>query len=264
MANYFESARIMKEREKFLTTGCLKFDALLQGGITTRGITQIYGAASTGKTQLALQLCLTVQLPVAEGGFAAGAVYICTECVFPSRRLQQLIKKLEPAKKHGINGDLIFVEHVSSINELEICLLHRIPILMSVYKIGLIVVDSIAAPYRVEDWNDESNNRAKSLRTIGRQLHKLCGNEVCVVCINQVTATVHNSVLNDNSSERPSLGTTWLSMITNSIQFYRIDSLRYACVKLSSNLPEIIIPFEVQGSGVKAIEQIIQNKFKNN
>lgn len=66
------NAKVTKEREKFLTTGCSKFDKLLQGGITTRGITQIYGAASTGKTQLALQLCLTVQLPTREGGFAAG------------------------------------------------------------------------------------------------------------------------------------------------------------------------------------------------
>lgn len=57
---------------------------------------------------------------------------------------------------------------------------------MSTYKIGLIVVDSVAAPYRVEDWKDESNNRAKSLRTIGQQLHKLCKNDVCIVCINQV------------------------------------------------------------------------------
>lgn len=53
-------------------------------------------------------------------------------------------------------------------------------------KIGLIVIDSIAAPYRVEDWKDKSNNRAKSLRIIGQQLHKLCKNNICVVCINQV------------------------------------------------------------------------------
>ena len=66
------SANVMKNSEKFLTTGCPKFDALLRGGISARGITQIYGAAGTGKTQLALQLSLTVQLPVTENGFAAG------------------------------------------------------------------------------------------------------------------------------------------------------------------------------------------------
>ncbi|XP_033307652.1 DNA repair protein XRCC3-like isoform X1 [Bombus bifarius] len=254
MENYFVNAKIIKEREKFLTTGCPKFDTLLQGGITTRGITQIYGAASTGKTQLALQLCLTVQLPTTEGGFAAGAVYICTECTFPSRRLQELIQKLEITKKYGINGDSVFVEHISTIEELEICLLHRIPILMSVQKIGLIIIDSIAAPYRVEDWKDESNKRGKSLRTIGQQLHKLCKNDICVVCINQVTAIMHGNISSDYLSVRPSLGITWLSMITNSIQFYRIGTMRYACVKLSSNLSETTISFEIQGYGVKAID----------
>lgn len=67
-----ENAKTMKDREKYLTTGCSKFDAMLQGGIAARGITQIYGAANTGKTQLVLQLCLTVQLPITEGGFDAG------------------------------------------------------------------------------------------------------------------------------------------------------------------------------------------------
>ncbi|XP_031847924.1 DNA repair protein XRCC3 isoform X2 [Nomia melanderi] len=248
--NYFENAKTIKDCEKFLTTGCSKFDAMLQGGIAARGITQIYGAANTGKTQLALQLCLTVQLPITEGGLAAGAIYICTESIFPSRRLQQLIQKLEIAKKYRLNGDPIFVEH----EELEVCLLHRIPLLMSTQKIGLIVVDSIAAPFRVEDWKDESNNRAKRLRTIGQQLHKLCKNDICIVCINQVTTAVHNNGLNDNLSEQPALGVTWLSMITSSICFYRINSLRYACVKLSSNLPEITIQFEVQGSGITAVE----------
>ncbi|XP_076246669.1 DNA repair protein XRCC3 [Calliopsis andreniformis] len=244
----------MKDREKFLTTGCPKFDMLLQGGIPTRGITQIYGAAGTGKTQLALQLCLTVQLPIEESGFAAGAVYICTQSIFPSRRLQELIQKLEITKKHGINGDKVFVEHASTTEELEICLLYRIPILMSAQKIGLIVIDSIAAPYRVEDWTDETNNRARSLRTIGQQLHKLCKNDMCIISINQVIAAVDSHVLNDNLSERPALGTAWLSMITNSILFYRANSVRYACIKLSSNLPEITIPFEIQGSGVRAID----------
>lgn len=70
------NAKIIKEYEQFLTTGCSKFDTLLEGGITNRGITQIYGAASTGKTQLALQLCLTVQLPKTEGGLAAGILQI--------------------------------------------------------------------------------------------------------------------------------------------------------------------------------------------
>ncbi|XP_026667219.1 DNA repair protein XRCC3-like isoform X2 [Ceratina calcarata] len=228
MEDYFESARRVTNREKYLSTGCSKFDELLQGGISNRGITQIYGAA--------------------------GAVYICTECGFPSTRLQELLQKLETIKNFGVNGDCIFVEHVSTIKNLETCLLHRVPILMSAKKIGLIIVDSIAAPYRAEDWQDESTHRAQSLRTIGQQLHKLCTTyNICVVCINQVAGTVCSNVLNDNSSEIPALGATWTSMVTNSIQLYRNGSSRYATVKLSSNVPEVTIPFEVQACGIKAV-----------
>lgn len=58
--------------EKFLSTGCPNLDSMLKGGLPNKGIAQIYGAAGTGKTQLALQLCLTVQLPVLNGGYGAG------------------------------------------------------------------------------------------------------------------------------------------------------------------------------------------------
>jgi len=51
-------------------------------------------------------------------------------------------------------------------------------------KIGLLIIDSIAAPYRVEDWK---SGRAKNLRNIGRHLHNFCkNNDLCVICINQV------------------------------------------------------------------------------
>ena len=61
-------------KDRFLTTGCSRLDAKLGGGIPCRGITQLYGAAGTGKTQLALQLCLTVQLPITTGGLGAGNI----------------------------------------------------------------------------------------------------------------------------------------------------------------------------------------------
>jgi len=67
---------------------------------------------------------------------------------------------------------------------LELCLQHKVPILMNSRKIGLLVIDSIAAPYRVEDWK---SGRAKNLRNIGGYLHNLCKNDdLCVICINQV------------------------------------------------------------------------------
>ncbi|XP_014487292.1 PREDICTED: DNA repair protein XRCC3-like [Dinoponera quadriceps] len=241
------------KRERFLTTGCSNLDAILKGGIPCRGVTQFYGAAGTGKTQLALQLCLTVQSPVSAGGLEAGAIYICTEATFPSRRLQQLIENSEIAKTHSVSGDVIFVDHTSTIDELEYCLHHKVPALMNAHKIGLLIVDSIAAPYRVEDWEDPS--RGKSLRKVGRQLHELCKNsDLCVICLNQVSAVIDRNIISDDVDEQPALGLTWSSMITSSIRFYRRVSTRYACIMLASHLPRIIFNFEVSGSGVRVIK----------
>jgi len=68
--------------------------------------------------------------------------------------------------------------------ELVLCLQRKVPVLMNARKIGLLIIDSIAAPYRVEDWKDQLQG---TKRTIGRQLHELCKNDdLCVICINQV------------------------------------------------------------------------------
>lgn len=69
--------------------------------------------------------------------------------------------------------------------ELVLCLQRKVPMLMNTRKIGLLIIDSIAAPYRVEDWKEHLQGRSK--RIIGRQLHELCKNDdLCVICINQV------------------------------------------------------------------------------
>lgn len=59
--NYFVLGIIFKNQ--FLSSGCTKLDDFLRGGFQKKGITQIFGEAGTGKTQLALQLCLTAQIP---------------------------------------------------------------------------------------------------------------------------------------------------------------------------------------------------------
>lgn len=52
------------------------------------------GESGASKTQLALQLLLTVQLPRAHGGLEGAAVYVCTEGDPPMRRLHQLARCL--------------------------------------------------------------------------------------------------------------------------------------------------------------------------
>ena len=55
-----------------LSLGCQILDGFLRGGILREGITEITGESSSGKTQICLQLCLSVQLPQELGGLGGG------------------------------------------------------------------------------------------------------------------------------------------------------------------------------------------------
>ena len=59
-------------------------------GIPLGQVTEICGAAGTGKTTLALQLALDVQMPPAFGGAGGGALYVDTEGGFFPERLNEL------------------------------------------------------------------------------------------------------------------------------------------------------------------------------
>ncbi|XP_006003397.1 DNA repair protein XRCC3 [Latimeria chalumnae] len=211
-----------------LSLGCPVLDHLLRGGIPIMGITDLAGESSAGKTQICMQLCLSVQYPCQYGGLEAGAVYVCTEDAFPSKRLQQLIIKqhnlrsdvpVETIKKIKF-GDKIFIEHVADIDSLNDCITKRIPILLSRGLIRLVIIDSLAALFRCEFAASSSIAKAKCLQNFGAALHGLSNKFLTpVVCINQVTAAVGDSNIAPNNfglldtKVLPALGLTWSNHI---------------------------------------------------
>lgn len=74
-----------------LSLGCPILDSCLKGGVRCGQITEFVGESTAGKTQLCLQLLLTLQLecqvPSTSG---SSALYICTEGHFAGKRLQEL------------------------------------------------------------------------------------------------------------------------------------------------------------------------------
>lgn len=91
----FTAREYMEKRRNMprLTTGSKNLDALLCGGLEP-GITELIGAYGTGKTQLCLQLCMTVQLTKNRGGLDGAAFYIDTEDTLKPERLEQIAKGL--------------------------------------------------------------------------------------------------------------------------------------------------------------------------
>ncbi|OAY73225.1 DNA repair protein RAD [Ananas comosus] len=81
-----------------IATGSRELDKILEGGIETGSITEIYGEFRSGKTQLCHTLCVTCQLPLDQGGGEGKAMYIDAEGTFRPQRLLQI------ADRFGLNG----------------------------------------------------------------------------------------------------------------------------------------------------------------
>ena len=89
----FKSADIIWEKRKRLnrlTTNSSTLDEILAGGIEPGSVTEFYGEYRTGKTQIAHQLCVDVQLPYEDGGLEGNALYIDTEATFRPERIIQM------------------------------------------------------------------------------------------------------------------------------------------------------------------------------
>ncbi|XP_054272699.1 DNA repair protein RAD51 homolog 3-like [Macrosteles quadrilineatus] len=93
---------LLEEEEKCekIVTFSLRLDNLLGGGVPLGSILEVCGAPGSGKTQLCLQLCVSVQLHHSLGGLGGEAVYIDTDAGFSPNRLSEISKE---CKEHCCN-----------------------------------------------------------------------------------------------------------------------------------------------------------------
>ncbi|MEA3254979.1 MAG: DNA repair and recombination protein RadA, partial [Candidatus Altiarchaeota archaeon] len=130
-----------------ITTGSKELDKLIGGGVETQAITELYGKYGSGKTQIGHQLAVTVQLPKDKGGLNRSAIYIDTENTFRPERIQQMAKALgmDPKK---VLGNIHVARAYNSDHQM--LLAEKASELAGEYNVGLVVVDSLTAHFRVE------------------------------------------------------------------------------------------------------------------
>lgn len=170
-----------------ITTGCKDLDNILEGGLETGSITEIYGEFRTGKTQFAHTLCVTCQLPIDHGGGEGKALYIDTEGTFRPQRLVQI------AERFGLNGNDVLdnVAYARAHNtDHQTSLLIAAASMMAESRFALVVVDSATALYRTEfNGRGELSVRQIHLGRFLRSLQRLADEfGVAVVVTNQVVA----------------------------------------------------------------------------
>ena len=146
----FETGDVLLEKlkeRKHLTTGSKALDELLGGGFETQAITELFGEFGSGKTQIAHQLCVNVQLSEEEGGLEGEAVFIDTENTFRPERILQMAEGI------GIDGkEALKKIHVASAfnSNHQMMLVDKAMELANERPIKLLVVDSLTGHFRAE------------------------------------------------------------------------------------------------------------------
>lgn len=172
-----------------LTTGSGELDKLLNGGIESGAITEIFGEFRTGKTQLCHMLAVTCQLPKSEGGANGKCLYLDTEGTFRPERLVAIAErfKLDP----NTVLDNVLSARIHNTDQQNNILL-RAAAIMSEGEYKLLIVDSAMALYRT-DFNGRGELSARQIH-LGRFLRALMRladeYNIAVVITNQVVAQV--------------------------------------------------------------------------
>ena len=171
-----------------ISTGSSSLDNLLQGGIESHAVTEFYGDYGTGKTQLALTLCVTAQNPTDnEESTNKKVLFIDTENTFRAARVYQIAETrgiLDP--KEILQNVLVY--RVSDSNSLELIVAD---LSSSFAAINLMVVDSIISLYRAEYAAQGAiTERQQSLNRTLHCLRSIAENTGCAIVVtNQIQTT---------------------------------------------------------------------------
>lgn len=251
----FKDGQKVKENQKrikHITTGSDELDKMTGGGIPTQMITEVYGKNSTGKSQLALQLAINVQKPEDEGGLGKSCIFIDTEKTYMTERIEQLAEAQDLDSSDAL--DNIYVGQAHSSDH-QLMLGEQTQQICADEDIGLIVVDSIIAHFRVEfTGRDSLTERQEKLNNHLHTLARVAENYNCAVFItNQVysdpgkmfgdpTKPIGGNVLAHKSSLRIYLQSTgqkpesqeWKARLTD-----------------SPHLPQQEVPFVIDENGIR-------------
>jgi DNA repair protein RadA len=186
----FETGDVVYRRRQQIgriSTGSKALNELLGGGVETQAVTEFAAEFGSGKTQVAHQCCVNVQLPPERGGLNADALFLDTENTFRPERVVQMaqavgldpetaLSRIHVARAYNSSHQMLLVEKATEIARER--------------PIRILIVDSLTSHFRAEFVGRETlANRQAKLNT---HIHDLLRfgdkHNAAVLVTNQVAA----------------------------------------------------------------------------
>ncbi|EPY52543.1 recombinase Rhp51 [Schizosaccharomyces cryophilus OY26] len=230
-----------------ITSGSKQLDTLLQGGVETGSITELFGEFRTA---------VTCQLPIDMGGGEGKCLYIDTEGTFRPVRL------LAVADRYGLNGEEVLdnVAYARAYNaDHQLELLQQAANMMSESRFSLLVIDSCTALYRTDfSGRGELSARQMHLARFMRTLQRLADEYgIAVVITNQVVAQVDGISFNPDP-KKPIGGNILAHSSTTRLSLRKGRGEQRICkIYDSPCLPESEAIFAINSDGVGDPKEIL-------
>lgn len=194
-----------------ISTGSAALDKMLGGGIRVGMLTDIFGASSSGKTQLCFQLCVNCAKPIKKKGLDASVLFIDTTNTFRPERIVSI------ARYHDIDDkilDNIYLHKVYSSAD-QLAAIKRIP---AMQNLKLVIVDSISDLFSFE--YKQSLSAEKHMKFM-RLMHELA---LCALNCD-VAIVVTNNVRFSGDAQSEYLGRSLASFTHVKIEISKEKSL---------------------------------------
>jgi len=186
----FDTAETILEKRQTINkipTSSDSFDEIMGGGFETGAITECFGEFGSGKTQIAHQIAVNVQLPKEQGGLDGKVIYIDTENTFRPERIIQMaqgkgldtatvLKKIRVARAFNSDHQMLLSEKAEE--------------LLKEGDFKVLIVDSLTAHFRAEfigrgTLSERQQKLNKHMHTLLRLADMY---NCCIIVTNQVMA----------------------------------------------------------------------------
>ena len=232
LVRWYRGLEILERRRNLprVTIGSKEIDDMVGGGLEAGSITEFYGEFASGKTQIAHQLAVNVQLPPERGGMEGKVLWLDTEATFRPERIHEMSLGL------GLDPDKI-LDNILTARAYNTA--HQMLMLENAEKmireegIKMLIIDSLMVHFRSEYiGRGKLAERQQKLAQHLSKLHRLTDiHQLVSVITNQVmsrpdilfgdpTVPIGGHILGHSTTTRiylrKSKGGTWVGRVVDS------------------------------------------------